>query len=68
MPLYNICAKREHEKDGDKKTFWNRVGILKITPGKRPLIRLFMFPGTELYSFEADRTIQEAEEKDIISS
>ena len=29
MKLYNICTKRQYESNGELKTSWDKVGVLK---------------------------------------
>ena len=51
MKLFNICTKKEYQKDGVTKTIWLNCGTLReIDDGKR-FIELNMFPGTSFYCF-----------------
>jgi hypothetical protein len=61
MQLLNIYTKREYEKEGEKKTFWNRVGFLKIADDGKLHIRLFLFPDTQFFVFDKKEAKQEAE-------
>lgn len=52
MQLFNICSRKVYEKDGEKKTKWYKVGILKMTENGNKYIRLFHQPNTEFFVFE----------------
>ena len=54
MQLFNICTKKEYEKDGEKKVNWYKVGVLKIADSGKQYIRLFQQPRTEFYVFNRD--------------
>lgn len=61
MQLFDVCTKREYEKDGEKKVKWYRAGILKITESGSQYLRLFQQPQNDLYIFERkpqENTIQ----------
>ncbi len=60
MQLYNICTKKDYEKDGEKKSAWYKVGVLKIADSGRQFIKLFHQPDTEFFVFEKDEGKQEA--------
>ena len=51
MLIYDICVRRDYEKDGEKKIKWYKVGIFKVTESGRKYIRLFQQPQTEFFVF-----------------
>jgi hypothetical protein len=53
MKLFNICTKKEYEKDGEKKTTWYKVGVLKVAESGKMYIRLFQQPSTEFFVFDS---------------
>lgn len=53
MQLFNVCAKKEYEKDGEKKVKWYKCGILKITDRGKRYLRFFHSPDTEYHLFES---------------
>ena len=61
MQLFNICTKKEYEKDGEKKIQWFKIGILKIADSGRKYIKLFHQPQTEFYVFDKDDQVQGVE-------
>ncbi len=52
MKFYDICTKREYEKDGIKKANWLKCGTYKETDDGKKFIELSMFPTTSFYCFE----------------
>lgn len=56
MEIKNICTRKTvTSKNGEEKTFWNVVGVLKTVDtenGKKQFISLNMFPDTDFYVFE----------------
>ena len=52
MQLFNICTKKEYEKDGEKKVKWYKVGFLKIAESGKRYIKLYMLPQTEFFVFD----------------
>ena len=62
MQLYNICTKKDYEKDGEKKTVWYKVGLLKIEDSWKRYIKLFHLPDTEFFVFDRDEGKQEGEQ------
>lgn len=52
MTYLDICTKKTYEKNGEQKTIWLKVGVLKITPEGKKFIDLAMFPDTNFYVFE----------------
>ena len=63
MQLFNICTKKHYEKDGEHKTKWYKIGILKIAESGKKYIKLFHQPDTEFFVFERDENIQAVETK-----
>ncbi len=61
MQLFNICTKKEYEKDGEKKVKWYKVGFLKIAESGKKYVKLFHQPNTEFYVFDRDESQQEAQ-------
>ncbi len=61
MQLFNICTKKEYEKNGEKKTKWYKVGILKIADSGKKYIKLFQQPLTEFFVFDKDEHTQKPE-------
>ena len=54
MQLFDVCAKREFMKDGEKQVKWYKVGTLKSADSGKKYIRLYMLPQTEFFVFERD--------------
>lgn len=54
MQVFNICTKKEYEKDGEKKVKWYKVGFLKIAESGKKYIKLYMLPQTEFYVFDRE--------------
>ena len=52
MQLFNVCAKKVYDKDGEKKIKWYKVGLLKITDAGKKYLQLFHLPQTEYFLFE----------------
>ena len=52
MQLLNICTKKDYEKDGERKTKWYKVGVLKIADSGKRYIKLFHQPQTEFFVFD----------------
>lgn len=52
MIFEDICTKKEYEKNGEKKTIWLKVGVLKTTDEGKRFIELSLFPNTPMYVFE----------------
>lgn len=61
MQLYNICTKKDYEKNGEQKTKWYKVGFLKIADSGKKYIKLFHQPLTEFFVFERDEHPQKPE-------
>jgi len=61
MQVFNICSKKEYEKDGERKVKWYKVGFLKIADSGKKYIKLFLTPETEFYVF--DRNEQQEENR-----
>lgn len=62
MKLSDICTKRDFEKDGEKKSRWYRVGVMKEADSGRKYIKLFHQPDTEFYVFDREENKQETTE------
>ncbi len=60
MQLYNICTKKDYEKEGENKSKWYKVGIMKITDNGKKYIKLFQQPNTEFYVFDREEFQQGA--------
>jgi hypothetical protein len=58
MQLFNICTKKHYEKEGEKKTKWYKVGILKEADSGKRYIKLFQQPDTEFFVFDKDDMTQ----------
>ena len=56
MQLFDVCAKREFTKDGEKKIKWYKVGTIKSADSGKQYLRLFLMPQTEFFVFERDLT------------
>lgn len=53
MVIKNICTKKTYTtKQGEERTFWPIVGVLKTTDEGMQFVELNMFPGTDFYVFE----------------
>jgi hypothetical protein len=52
MLIYDICVRRNYEKNGEKKIKWYKVGFLKVVGTGKKYIRLFQQPNTEFFVFE----------------
>jgi hypothetical protein len=61
MRVFNICSKKEYEKDGEKKVKWYKVGFLKVADSGRQYIKLFHQPHTEFYVFDKDEPVGKIE-------
>jgi len=61
MQLHSICTKKEYLKDGEKKTVWYKVGVLKVAESGKSYIKLYHQPETEFFIFNQDENSKEAE-------
>jgi hypothetical protein len=65
MLIYDICVRRNYEKNGEKKIKWYKVGFLKVAETGKKYIRLFQQPNTEFFVFDRrenpQRELQESE-------
>lgn len=52
MTLFDVCTRITFEKDGEKKTKWYKVGLMKVTDNGKKYLRLFHQPETEYFLFE----------------
>lgn len=57
MRLFHVCAKKEFEQNGEKKTKWYKAGILKMTDRGRLFLRLFHQPEVDYCLFESSRDL-----------
>jgi hypothetical protein len=58
MLIYDICVRRNYEKNGEKKIKWYRVGFLKVAESGKKYIRLFQQPHTEFFVFNRKENLQ----------
>jgi hypothetical protein len=62
MQIENVCTKQEYtDRNGNKKTKWLNVGILKTTEGGKKYLELNMYPNTPFYVFEQRKKEEAAE-------
>ena len=54
MQLFDVCAKREYQKDGKKEVKWYKVGTIKAADSGKQYLRLYLMPQTEFYVFERE--------------
>ena len=54
MTIFNVCAKRIYEKEGEKKVKWYKAGILKVTDTGKKYLLLFHQPQNEYHLFEQE--------------
>ena len=54
MQLFNICTKKEYEKNGERKTTWYKVGVMKIADCGKKYIKLVQQPQTESFVFDKE--------------
>ncbi len=59
MQLFNVCTRKDYEKDGEKKSIWYKVGVLKIADSGKKYIKLFQQPDTEFFVFDKDEVKEE---------
>lgn len=52
MEIKNICTKKTYTSNGQEKTKWLQVGILKTTESGKQFIELSMFPNESFYVFD----------------
>jgi hypothetical protein len=52
MLIYDICVRRNYEKDGERRVKWHKVGIMTMVESGKKYIRLFHQPHTEFFVFE----------------
>ena len=62
MQLFNICTKKDYEKNGEKKTKWYKVGVMKIADSGKKYIKLFQQPHTEFFVFDRDEAVPQERE------
>ena len=63
MLIYDICVRRNYEKDGEKKVSWYKVGFLKVAETGKKYIRLFQQPNTDFFVFENKEKPEETTEE-----
>ena len=63
MQLLNICTKKDYKKDGEKKTKWYKVGVLKIADNGKKFIKLFQQPYTEFFVFDNEDNKRDTNEE-----
>src|SRR5271163_2669038 len=56
MVVMPICTKRDYQKDGETKTKWYKVGILKVADSQKMYIKMFHQPETEFFVFDAEES------------
>lgn len=61
MQIFNICTKKDYEKEGEKKVKWYKVGFLKIADSGKRYIKLYHQPDTEYFVFDREAGLQETE-------
>ncbi|MEO8087533.1 MAG: hypothetical protein ABI763_11970 [Bacteroidota bacterium] len=61
MQLFNICTKKDFETNGEQKTKWYKVGLMKIADSGRKYIKLFQQPQTEFFVFDKEENKQVSE-------
>lgn len=61
MKLFNICTREDYEKEGERKSTWYKVGLLKEADSGRRYIKLFHQPQTEFFVFDKDEGPQNGE-------
>jgi len=54
MKLFNICTRKDFEKEGMHKSVWYKVGLLKEADSGKRYIKLFHQPQTEFFVFDKD--------------
>ncbi|MBN4051396.1 hypothetical protein JYU16_01130 [bacterium AH-315-M05] len=54
---FNICTKKEIDDNGEKKTLWFKVGVLKFTDKGKRYLHLFQQPQTQFYVFEQEEKL-----------
>lgn len=52
--IYSICAEHTHEVNGEEKTTYKNVGIVKVTERGGWFLRLFHQPGVTYRVFASD--------------
>jgi hypothetical protein len=52
MQIFDICTRKDYEKDGERKIKWYRVGSFKIADSGKKYIRLFHLPQIEFFVFD----------------
>lgn len=58
MRLFNICTRREYEKDGEKRSKYYKAGELQIDESTgRMFMRLFHNPGIKYYFFDTEEKL-----------
>ena len=52
MKFYDLCTKREYEKNGEKKVIWMNCGKMRETDDGKKFLEINIFPNTPFYLFE----------------
>ena len=52
MQLFDICTRKDYEKDGEHKVKWYKVGVFKIADSGKKYIKLFHQPEIEFFVFD----------------
>ena len=59
MQLFNVCARKIYDKNGEKKVKWYKVGLLKISDTGKRYLQMFHLPQTEYFLFENEEKTPE---------
>jgi hypothetical protein len=57
MKLFNICTRKDFDKEGIRKSVWYKVGLLKEADSGRMYIKMYHQPSTEFFVFEKDENV-----------
>lgn len=50
-----LCVGEQYEKDGEKKTHWNRIGEIFEAKSGKTYAKLYTMPGVLISVFEDDK-------------
>lgn len=60
MPqIFNVCAKKIYETNGQKKIKWMKAGLLRITDSGKKFLSFFHLPDVEYHLFEQEQKKEE---------
>ena len=59
MQLFNVCARKIYDKNGEKKIKWYKVGLLKISDTGKRYLQMFHLPQVEYFLFENEEKTPE---------